>query len=274
MTRVLVVWEDDHWKPLGAFAKQMVRALAPAPDAEIPTVLGHTTRSNGAFTRYVRDTWRKARPAGLPEDGGAIDHLICVVDADRLHELFPAHIPRPPPEAGAIAAWHVAAERVWHAHLRAQCEPGGPPTSTVHGIALRWAKESLLLAGYDQPAMEAHLDISAEHPGVVDALDRCAPRPRQVDAARFTDTYRHPFKCVNLLRDARKLAPLHKSAPEIDDTLRTLARQSLTTIRDRVPDVARLAALVWRLHHGTPEPTAAPVDAERRPGKKAGRAKR
>lgn len=170
---------------------------------------------------------------------------------------FPPQIPGPPSGADAVAAWHEAAERAFQSHLRAQCDPGGPPTSTVHGVVLRWAKESLLLAGYDQPAMEAHLEVSAEHPDVVAALGRCKPRPQQTDAARFADTFRRPFDCVNLLREARDSAPLHKSAPEIDDALRVLARQSLGAIRERAPDVGRIAALVWRLHAGPPEGPAA-----------------
>jgi len=138
---------------------------------------------------------------------------------------------------------------------------------------LRWAKESLLLAGYDQPAMEAHIDVSAEHPDVAAALARCTPRPPQgVDDARFTDTFRHPSTCLKLLRTARGLGPLHRSSPDIDDALRALARESLPTIRARVPDIGRIAGLVWALHRGPP---AAPLPAAgRKPRKKQPPAKR
>ncbi len=259
MTRVLVVWEDEYWKPLGGIVKHLVRARAPAPDAEAPTVLGHTTRSNSAFDRYVRVTWPIARLRGQPEDAGPIDHLVCVVDADRLHDLLPADVPHPPVDTEAVAAWHAAAEIAWRDRLRAQCDPAGPPATTVHGVVQRWAKESLLLAGYDQPAMEAHLDVAADHPDVAQVLSSCKPRPQAVADARFTDTYRRPSSCLKLLREARKLGVLHKSAPEIDDALRALGRESLTRICDRVPDVARIAALVWKLHHDVHEPTMAPT---------------
>jgi len=250
MTRVLVVWEDTYWEPLKGLVKSLVRAQAPASSAELPTVLCHTARSNSAFDRYVHTTWPNVRSRGLPADPLPIDHLVCVVDADCLHELLPALVPRPPEEAGAIAAWHSAAERKWQEHLRAQCDPSGPPAATVHGVTLRWAKESLLLAGYDQTAMEAHLEIGAEHPDIAAVLARCAPRPEDVADERFTDTYRRPSRCLKLLREARDLSELHKNAPEIDDALRALTRESLLKLRDRVPDINRIATLIWALHRG------------------------
>jgi hypothetical protein len=250
MTRVLVVWEDTYWEPLKGLMRSLVRARSPALGVEIPSVLCHTARSNSAFDRYAHTTWPAVRSKGLPTDPGPIDHLVCVVDADRLHDLLPARIPRPPGETGAIAAWHVAAEREWQEHLRAQCDPSGPAVSTVHGAVLRWAKESLLLAGYDQPAMGAHLEIASEHPDVAAVLATCKPHPRDIADERFTDTYRRPSTCLKLLREARKLGALHKNAPEIDDALRALARESLAKVRDRAPDIARIAALIWALHQG------------------------
>jgi len=255
------VWEDAYCESLGVLLKRVVRSQAPTLDAEVPRVLRHTSRSNSAFDRYAHTTWPAIRARGLPTDSGPIDHLVCVVDADRLHELLPARVPHPPAEALAIPAWHAAAERGWTEHLRSQCDPHGPPLATVHGVVLRWAKESLLLAGYDEAAMEAHLDVAVGHPDVNVALTRCTPRPSAVDDAHFTDTYHRPSKCLKLLREARGLGPLHKSAPEIDDALLTLARDSLAKVCARVPDITRLAALVWQLHGGTPEPPVSPDPA-------------
>src|SRR5580698_2953714 len=113
MTRVLAVWEDDSWKPLGHIVKRLVRITAPASDAEIPAVLGHTTQGNGNFERYAHITWPAVRPRGLPADPGMIDHLVCIVDGDRLRDLLPQKVAQPPTEASAIAAWHAAAERTW-----------------------------------------------------------------------------------------------------------------------------------------------------------------
>lgn len=254
MTRILVVWEDDFWEPLGGMMKRLVRSLAPVPDAQAPTVLFHTTRSNSAFERYARTTWPAVRSRGLPTDPGLIDHLLCIVDGDRLHDLLPTLIPHPPGEVDAVSMWHAAAERAWQERLRATCDPGGPPVTTVHGAVLRWNKESLLLAGYDQPTMEVHLDLSAEHPAVAASLADCTPRPQDVEDQRFTDTFRRPSGCLERLRKARGLGALHKNAPEIDDALRMLSRESLPKIRVRVPDIGRIALRIWALHQREPEP--------------------
>jgi hypothetical protein len=53
-------------------------------------------------------------------------------------------------------------------------------------------------------------------------------------------------------RQAKKLRALPKNAPEIDDALGALATASLPILRARVPDLARLAALIWSLHRGDP----------------------
>lgn len=268
MTRVLVVWEDDYAEPLGLITKRLVRATAPDPSAIVPGLLFHTTRGNGAFERYVQRTWPAVRPTGQPKDPGLIDHLVCVIDGDRLHDLMPAEVPHPPAEGRAVSVWHAAAERCWQTYLHAKCDPAGPPRASVHGVVLRWSKESLLLAGYDQPAME-DLAIPAEDADIAEALDACKPRPQDIEAALFTDTFRRPGVCLELLRKARGLGALHKNAPEIDDALRALGRDSLPVVRSRVPDMARIADLVWRLHQPVPTPAPEPSPApERSPAKK------
>lgn len=275
MTRVLVVWEDDYADPLGLITRRLVRATAPGPSAIVPGLLFHTTRGNGAFERYVHRTWPAVRPTGLPRDPGFIDHLVCVIDGDRLHDLLTAEVPHPPTEVRAVGAWHAAAERAWQTYLHGKCDPAGPPLATVHGVVLRWSKESLLLAGYDQPAMD-QLDILAERAEVAEALAACTPRPQDIDDALFTDTFRRPGVCLEILRKARGLGALHKNAPEIDDALRALDRESLMIVRSRVPDIGRVADLVWRLHLPAPIPAPEPPPApdERRPGKKPRRSEK
>ncbi len=266
MTRVLVVWEDEYFDPLHEITKRLVRALMPQEGAVPPSLLRHTTRGNAAFHRYASVTWPLVRARGLPGDPGPIDHLVCVVDADHLHDLLPNKIEPPPSQAVTAAAWHFAAQHTWQEHLRAQCDPSGPPPSTVHGLALRWAKESLLLAGYDRPPMKAHLDVDIQREDIAKALAQCAPPPREVQDQHFTNTYRHPSRCLSLLRKKSGLGPLHKSAPEIDDALSALAKDSLDTLRARVPDMDRLASLIWQLHRGEAPP--APASGAKKPRKK------
>lgn len=135
MTRILAVWEDDYWEPLDRIVRRLVRVSAPAPDADVPAVLGHTTRSNGSFERYARITWPAVRPRGLPASAGAIDHLVCIVDGDRLHDLLPAKIPSPPADARAVAVWHAKAEHAWQEHLPGRAEGLPGRAEGFHGRA-------------------------------------------------------------------------------------------------------------------------------------------
>jgi hypothetical protein len=256
MTRILLVWEDAKFEPLGEVVQRAVQASAPSSPEEFPRLLSHTTHGNGNFGRYVATTWPRASAHGLPNQPGMIEHVICVVDADRLDTLVPT-IPSFPTIVAEIAAWHAGAAQTWLQWLRDRVDPGGPPPSTVHGIVLRWAKESLVLAGYDQPAWNEHLELDAGHPDIRRALGSCEPRLHVTEDSVFTDTFRRPLDCIKALRRARHLSSLPKTAPQIDYALRALARDSIATICARVPDIARLASLIWDLQEKkTPSKTS------------------
>ena len=66
MMRVLVVWEDLYFEPLALFLKRRLSHLIPTPNPPFPTLLFHTTKGQGAFSRYVQSTWPNARGKGLP----------------------------------------------------------------------------------------------------------------------------------------------------------------------------------------------------------------
>lgn len=259
MTRVLVVWEDAYCESLGAPVKRAVQAQGAPDEIARPMVVRHTSRGNARFARYVRDTWPLARARGVPLDARPIDHMICVVDADRLHELHELKdVVRKAPEAAATDDWHAAAERAWQDWLRSQCAPDGPPATTVHGLVLRWAKESVLLAGFDQPAWARILGIDTSAPAVQAELRRqCTPHPGEISNEVFTNTFRRPLPCLQLVRRACNLSRLDKNDVAIDDAVSALARESLSTILARVPDLARLTATIWTLHRGAPEPAKA-----------------
>ena len=156
MTRVLVVWEDAHCESLSDLVKRAVRVHG-APDAVVrPTVVRHTSRGNGAFSRYVRYTWPLARARGVP---------LVQTELRRL----------------------------------------------------------------------------------------CRPHPSEVPDASFTNTFRRPLSCLQLVRQACKLGQLDKNDVAIDDAVSALARESLPTLLARVPDLARLVSLIWSLHQGEPE---------------------
>lgn len=252
MTRLLVVWEDNYRDALGLFVTRRLSMRVRAGDA-FPKVLFHTCRGNGNFAHYVSSTWRNVRGKGLPGDPGKIDHLVCVADGDRLHDVLPT-IGLPPKAAADVSSWHSAAERDWNDHLRSLCDPSVAP-DTVHGRVLRWSKESLALAGYDRRAsMLDTLGIDIESDFVRNTLRACSPPPTDVADEAFSDTYSRPLRCLRGLQPDKAV---QKNAPEIDDALRALAKNDLALICKRVPDLERLVDLILELSSST-TPVAAP----------------
>lgn len=244
MTRVLLVWEDKYFETLHTTATRLLRAVATESASSVPTIVSHTARGNGVFERYVQTTWPKARSAGVPGDPRPFHHLVCIVDGDKLHELLRGHLSRPPTASDDVLSWHEGAERAWQTYLHERCPADGPPISTVHGVVLRWSRESVALAGYDQAAARTSLGL-LDGTALTTVLAKCTPDPRTVPTEHFTESFRRPLECLRLLRGGRVL---DKTAPEIDDAIKALGKHSLDVLRTRVPDLARIADLVWRLH--------------------------
>ena len=246
--RILVVWEDREYESLGEVVRALRTAFRPTSQPAYPELLFHTASGNGNFARYAGQTWRNVRAKGLPNSPGAIDHLVCVVDADKLAELVPA-AGHPPVSVADVPRCHQTAEQAFVEKIRGACSKSSTPPHTVHGIALRWCKESIVLGAYDNAAFKDKLGIDVEKAGVAMFLAQCSPRPDQVEPRIFSDTYRQPVRCIDGLLKAQGLASLGK-CPEHDDTLRALKGDSLGKVCERVPDLERLLRLVWRLAEG------------------------
>jgi hypothetical protein len=247
MTRLLIAWEDEYFKKLDPFVKKRVAARAPAGVVVYPVLLSHTTYGAGGFKRYVSSTWDMARSVGQPSNPGLIDHLICVVDGDKLHEQVDT-IPRAPVQANAVGSWLAGAESAWQNHLRGLV--GKAPKLSVHGVILCWCKESLVLAGYDRGAAKRHLGIDVQASGEQAFLRACKPPPASVPDALFSATFRKPQRCLDEMAKARssgRTSAFGKNALEFDDMLTELAREDSAIVAGRVPDLDRLADLIWRL---------------------------
>lgn len=245
MTRVLVVWEDRYFETLSPFIKEQVAVRAPAGVVVYPKLLFHTAYGAGGFKHYVSVTWPLARAKGTPSDPGVIDHLVCVVDGDKLHEQVSA-IPQAPAQVDAVEAWLAKAESDWQEHLRSFSEKA--PASTVHGLILCWNKESLVLAAYDRDAAKRPLGIDVQASGAQRFLAACKPPPASVRDELFSSTFRKPLNCLaELGKASASTTDLGKNAPAFDDTLKVLTRDDRAVVARRVPDLGRLADLIWRL---------------------------
>jgi hypothetical protein len=256
MIRILIVWEDRYFDTLGPFVKRRVSALAPPGHAGFPQILFHTSYGAGGFSRYVASTWDNARATGLPRDKGPVDHLVCVVDGDRLHDHVKL-VGRPPTDAANVPAWLATAEQAWQEHLHRLCD--NAPKATVHGRVLRWSKESLVLAGYDRDSIKQTLGIDVHTAALKEHLARCIPTPGTIKDAAFSDTFPRPLRCLKELDEAQRApraSALVKNSPDFDDSLRALVQNDCATIAGRVPDIDRLAHLVWQLAAPAPLPIA------------------
>jgi hypothetical protein len=140
------------------------------------------------------------------------------VDGDKLVDVLPSvgAIPLGP---SSVDEWHEKAEPLLLSELRCRCEDA--PVDTVHGIVLRWSKESVVLAAYDVATARSRLGIDLEEEKTAEFLAACAPPPASVADQDFTNTYRKPIRCIDGLRAARGLPAIGKG-PEHDDTLNAL----------------------------------------------------
>ncbi|HEY2514526.1 MAG TPA: hypothetical protein VGI39_26865 [Polyangiaceae bacterium] len=253
--RVAIAWEDEYFRPLERIVLARRGALRP-PDARgYLELIQYTLRGNGRFAAHVESSWPRVRAQGVPASSGKIEHLICVVDADKLRQLLPATIEPPPHSPEAVAEWHIAAEAAFVEHLRGRAAGGEP--STVHGLVLRWAKESLSLAAFDRIAAGEKLGVDTAHPRVVTLFERCNPDPRAVSDALFTDAYRRPIACMDDLRRASGLPAVGKGS-ELDDVINALAGEDVEAVCRRVPDIDRLLKLAWQLAAGRRGPSSKP----------------
>lgn len=259
MTRVLIVWEDEYWQALDAVVRRALDTNKKSEESA-PSVLGVTSRGNGNFQHFVESTWPNVRPKGTPSNRGSIDHLVCVIDGDKLHEIVATASPitAVSDEVAKVQEWQRDAAVQWNSQLRAWAPKSVDP-STVHGVVLSWSKESLLLAGFDREAFErvwAVDNSTTEHRAFIES---CNPRPDVTKAEDFTARYRKPRKCLDQLLATHGTSLPSKSDPRIDDALKGLAREATSALYDRVESLRTLTELLWRLHRAEPETAPTPL---------------
>jgi len=256
--RVLIAWEDAYFQGLKPFVARRLAQRTLSAEPPPPVVLHHTVRGNGRFQQYVQSTWTQARTNGLPSDAKPIDHLICVVDGDKLWELDPKQFAKPPERSSEVAGWYERTTQAWQARVRGWVDPS-VPEDAVHGVVLRWSRESVVLAGYDLPPFREHLGLDPESAVAQRSLrDECPLLPSTVKDADFTDSFLRPLRCLERLFKAHGGAMPGKNDPRFDDTLRALANAHLDRVCARVPD---LDAVVTRVIDPTAPAAAAPEPA-------------
>ena len=83
MTRILFCWEDRFHMALDVALRRAVRHVVGAK----PETLAYdriSVRGHGGFQSFIGNDWPLAHTKGfgLTAEGGTIDHVICIADAD------------------------------------------------------------------------------------------------------------------------------------------------------------------------------------------------
>lgn len=252
MNRILVVWEDERHQALD----ELVRERTPATGQL--ELLFYGTGGNRNFQGFATARWPDVRAKGLPTNPGAIHHAICVVDGDRLRE-FVSSVGVIPVSAADIPRWHSHAETEWQKWLDGYY---GSSPSGLHGIVLRWAKESIVLAAYDDSLAKTAVGLDVRLSGASAHISSCVPSPPSVPDADFTNTFRDPLTCIRDLFLANGRQCPRKNNPVYDDLIRDIARHRVTAVYDRVPDIDRVVQKVQQLA-GSSAPQVYPVTGGR-----------
>jgi hypothetical protein len=185
----------------------------------------------------VGNDWPIARTNGLPKSHGPIDHLVCVADADKAHEIVDAvSLPRPEMET---TKWVDDANELWTTQLR---EVARTSPEHVHGRFLRWNRESLVLSGFD--LKECQRALGCRRPGAIEKfLDRKRPNPRSQETV-FPDEYRKPFNCISEMLVACGIKMVKKNDIRFEDVIRDVSKSQIDTLARRVPDLESIARTV------------------------------
>lgn len=236
MIRVVVCWEDRFHDSLDRCLRRMMQHARGGGSDPERLLFFDDARGNGGFVKYVRESWPILATKGLPKSGGAIDHLVCIADADRAEQCCGAD----PAPVTPTFDWLHGCDEAWTERLRRDA-PIAP--ERVHGRFLRWSKESLVLTGHDLPTSLKKLgcrDLEAARRH----LDGCAPSPSSVPDDGFADRFRRPERCIqDVVTASGGIAP-RKGQPPIDDAIDEISRHHLARLATRAPELVAVAALV------------------------------
>ncbi len=240
MKRFVVCWEDRYFEGLDAVLRRIRRhenaSLLPEPAIKPETVGGY-----GGFADYVRRDWAVARRRGMP-GFGVPDYLFCVADADRATEVCQGISANP---TGNTEDWCEEASQIWTDSLRGLA---AQESERIFGFFLRWSRESVLIAGFDEFDMIAMLsngDASLHEREYKAFLQSCQPDPRSVE--RFVDAYTKPSRCFEGLAKAVGHERLRKTDPKVEDALKQFPRDPSVSLLSRLPDLVHIAQEINRL---------------------------
>lgn len=243
--KIALVWEDRHFDGLRAVGRAAARQLRKEPPSLPPSHLfDDSIQGYGGLKSHVRRDWARMRAHGLPKSPGPIDHIIYVLDADVAHEFLDID---PLPGSESTDSWHRLASQALEGRIRGWSTRD---PERAHGILLRWAKESLILAAHDIDEAIGLLNRDASVDRARESLYAdCSPDPRRVEDADFIETFRSTKQCMEVVQASFGLGKLRKSDSRTSEVLRKAAGSDIHRLLGRIPDLRALAEKIIALSH-------------------------
>ena len=243
--RILLCWEDRYFTGLRAVCRSAVRVLREELGIRgaLPLLFDDTARGDGGWKKHLTRDWERIQRAGIPNRGaGPLDHILYVCDADSASRVLEEV--DSPPRQGSTQDWHARATECFESNLKKLASD----EDRVHGVLLRWHKETLLLAAHDQEEILRILNWEkVPGDGRTQLYANCEPRPDRVEDPDFIDTFRSTGECLGKFTQAFGVAKLRKSDPRVDDVLAKFGQAEIRLLMKRVLDIRNLAEKIVTL---------------------------
>jgi len=246
MTKILLCWEDKNYQAIDRAFRRVRRHFSSqvSGECQAPALFPFSVRGHGGFQPFINNDWPIAHSRGLLKSAGPIDHTICIADADRATECCDIEKPPKPPES--TDDWIRKANVLWTERLRGWTDQA---PDRIHGCFIRWNRESIVIAGFDNPAVLTRLADGNKYntEELATFLKQCGPDPSKMPLDKFVDEFRTPTGCLAEMIEAMKLRPRKKTDQSCDDAINEISKRDILKLSERVPDLTCIARLVVSL---------------------------
>lgn len=259
MQPLLLVFEDSNYTPLLRFVWRLCLDIAPELACHRRHLYPQPAGGDGGFQPFLEKDWPIIANKGI-KHSGPIMRLLCVIDLDKPTKSLGIHSPPAVPEN--TDEWTDKARGEFEEKLRSW---NSVDDSEVHGEALRWNSESLLLAACFDRIQEPDVASALMIAGPIDDShkqgfekyltqecrlggDPCDPRTREEE---FVHLWRKPGACLDAVIQQFGAAKLAKARTDVRRNAVINACTKQKSDRDRiaarVPDLKRMAERIVRL---------------------------
>ncbi len=239
---ILVLWEDHYFTTLASVLEKFAKTLHPG----VPMSLLHrAVEGYSNFPGFLEENWQEWRTRGLEEmfESKSVDYVLCIADADRAHEcsktIVPFHLGQD------SSHWLESANQDWTESLRNKVtmEP-----ERIFGRFLRWNRESVVIACYDQSeVMEALQKPDIPRRTLDSFWQHCQPVPQHIDDCDFANHYMTPTRCLEQMTRHLGHIRLKKNSEAVETALSLFPTPIPRSLQERLPDFVQFGHLLCEL---------------------------